>query len=516
MFLAKYPELEIPEYPVYAMYLRKSREDKEVAEGETLNRHRAQLNALAERMGIMVQEKYIFTEVVSGETLSARPELQKLLALMETGLIIGVLVVEDTRLTRGDKVDQGIIQNTFKYTNTKIITPNMEYDLFRDSDSSMLDLRLMFSNMELINTTRRLANGRKASVNEGKFVGQSAPWGYEKYKLEGQKGYSLKIKEDEAYYIRLIYDTFIKEGTYGAVIQKLADLGVYTSTGHRFQTPYIKWVLTNPTYKGYVSYSRRKTVKKMVDGNVVKKHEDNADYMCVKGLHEPIISEEVWETANRLIRERYVPKINKETVLVNSLAGILRCGKCGRVMSMTGSNGNRQNYIRCSYEKCDAISNRFDYVENAIIEQLESWLDGYMIELQQTPKPRAGHGKAVASAESELIKIKEQINRVSDLFERGVYDEERYSERNAVLVAKRNEISEKIESLKKEIESEKERDNSIDMLPKYQSIIEALKTETDIFAKNKMLKQLLVKVDYYKDPKTNEVRLKIFPRLPKY
>jgi DNA invertase Pin-like site-specific DNA recombinase len=113
----------------YAIYLRKSRADAEAearGELETLARHEKQLIELSIKMNLKIEKTY--REVVSGETIAARPEMQQLLADVEKGLYEGVLVMEVERLARGDTVDQGIVAQTFKYSNTKIITPTKTYD----------------------------------------------------------------------------------------------------------------------------------------------------------------------------------------------------------------------------------------------------------------------------------------------------------------------------------------------------------------------------------------------------
>ena len=111
------------------MYLRKSRADLEAESNsniDTLARHREQLNALSLKMDIPVLKEY--KEVVSGDSIAARPVMQELLADIENDLWDAVFVVEIERLARGATVDQGIIAQTFKYTNTKIITPLKTYD----------------------------------------------------------------------------------------------------------------------------------------------------------------------------------------------------------------------------------------------------------------------------------------------------------------------------------------------------------------------------------------------------
>ena len=91
----------------YCLYLRKSRADMEAearGEGETLARHEKLLLEVAKRGGYNVTQ--IYREIVSGETIAARPVVQHLLQEVEDGMWAGVLVVEVERLARGDTIDQ--------------------------------------------------------------------------------------------------------------------------------------------------------------------------------------------------------------------------------------------------------------------------------------------------------------------------------------------------------------------------------------------------------------------------
>ncbi len=91
----------------YCAYLRKSRKDMEAeahGDGETLARHEKILKDLANRLNIRIDKFY--REVVSGETISARPVMQQLLSDVDSGMWSGVLVVEVERLARGNTLDQ--------------------------------------------------------------------------------------------------------------------------------------------------------------------------------------------------------------------------------------------------------------------------------------------------------------------------------------------------------------------------------------------------------------------------
>ena len=130
----------------YAMYLRKSRADREAearGEMETLARHEKLLFETAKRMQITVSA--VYKEIVSGETISARPVMQKLLAEIEQGIWDGVLVVEVERLARGDTIDQGIVSQAFKLSDTKIITPVKVYDPNNEFDEEYFEFGLFMS-----------------------------------------------------------------------------------------------------------------------------------------------------------------------------------------------------------------------------------------------------------------------------------------------------------------------------------------------------------------------------------
>jgi len=191
----------------YAIYLRKSRQDIET-EGknkdimETLVRHEKILLDIAKRNNYKIGK--IYKEVVSGDTIEARPEVQKLLEDVKLGKWKGVLVVEIERLARGETMDQGIVANAFKISNTKIITPMKIYDPNDEFDEEYFEFGLFMSRREYKTIKRRLERGRISSVTEGKYVGSIAPFGYDRVKLKGQKGYTLE-PNSEAEVVKLIF-----------------------------------------------------------------------------------------------------------------------------------------------------------------------------------------------------------------------------------------------------------------------------------------------------------------------
>ena len=174
---------------LYCLYLRKSREDVEAelhGEGDTLLRHERVLMSLAKKLNITIG--HVYREIVSGESIDARPEVKKLIHDVEQGKWKGVLVVEVERLARGDTLDQGIIARAFTISGTKIITPLKTYDPHNSADMEYFEFGLFMSRREYSTINRRIQGGRKASVLEGKWIYGDGPYGYQKVKIPKDKG----------------------------------------------------------------------------------------------------------------------------------------------------------------------------------------------------------------------------------------------------------------------------------------------------------------------------------------
>ena len=176
----------------YVQYLRKSRFDRDYAElnvEETLKRHEEILNKLAKDRGYHIAKTYY--EVVSGESIAARPQVQAMLEEVNAGLYTGVLVVDLERLARGNGADQAYISQIFQFSGTKIITPSKTYDPNDEFDQEYFEFGLFMSRREYKTINRRLIRGRQSSASEGKYISSIAPYGYRRVKLEGEKGFTL-------------------------------------------------------------------------------------------------------------------------------------------------------------------------------------------------------------------------------------------------------------------------------------------------------------------------------------
>ena len=524
----------------YCMYLRKSRADLEAeahGEGETLSRHKTALLELARRMNIKISATY--EEIVSGETIAARPQIQKLLSEVGAGEWDGVLVMEIERLARGDTMDQGLVSQTFKYSGTKIITPLKTYDPQNEFDEEYFEFGLFMARREFVTTNRRLVRGREASAKEGKYVGSVAPYGYKKVKIENDKGFTLEIVEEQAKVVRMIFDWYIngietngqkkRPGPHSIAV-KLNELGIKSLAGKEYWTIYgVKHMLINPIYIGKIRWGYRKA-KKIVspEGNrrKIREFANQGEYILVDGLHEPILTEEVFYKAQQLIAENPPAPIKSRNVGVNPFAGLLYCGKCGHAMAYRAASGRQSDaYLGCNIPGCKCVASLCSLVEERMLSILQSWVNDYSIDREQVEKEEslnADLSNAISMAEKEIETLQTQLNRVYSFFERGTYTEKIFKQRSSAIEQQITDIGEKIEKLKAEHELVLERQKvQADFVPSVKGLLEVYDTLIPT-EKNKWLKQIVERIVYEKDGNGSFrgvdpgcFTLGIFPRLPK-
>lgn len=334
-------------------YLRKSQSDDPLLTvEEVLSKHESILDEWSEKhLGGKVPEENKFREVVSGETLKERPEINKILRLIESPKYKAILIVEPQRLTRGDLEDIGRIMKLLKLTNTIVITPERVYDLRDEYDWDAFERELKRGNDYLKYTKKILNRGRLQSVSQGNYLGSIPPYGFDKtFVMDGKrKCPTLKIKEDEAEIVRLIFDMYVNKdmGT-TKICNYLDEMKIKPPKGERWSPPAMKDLLDNIHYIGKVRWNFRKTVTIVEESEIIKTRPNAkvGEYLIYEGRHEGIISEELFNAAKE--KRGTMPKVKSKAKVRNPLAGLVWC-RCGRAMSLRtykNKDGSERNAPR--------------------------------------------------------------------------------------------------------------------------------------------------------------------------
>lgn len=474
-----------------AMYLRKSRaEELSDTVDETLKRHKETLLEFAARNHLAVGEDNIYEEVVSGESLYARPEMLRLLADIEKGRYEAVLCMDIDRLGRGAMSDQGVILETLKAADTKIITPRKIYDLNNDIDETYSEFESFMARQELKVIKRRMQRGIQRTIKDGGYVA-NAPYGYKR--VWSNKRPTLEIVEAEAKIVCMIFDLYVNKG-YGC--QRIADavnsVGAKPHRSNQFSRISIMKILKNPTYIGKIVWNQKKMIRKGAKGNVktITVYNPRDKWTIVNGLHKPIIDGALYEQAQRIIQSHAHPPANTGRV-ENPLAGLIICANCGAPMQrqIVRKGGA---LLLCPKRGC-MVGSYLPLVEKAVVRGLRAKLEDLRMHSGEEAEDPGQNAVMLASIDHERRMVRKQIDRLRDLLEQGVYTIEVY-------VARQKLLDEKLAMLD---EAEKEflsRSKKPDLKAQHAAIQNTLSLydSLDAQGRNKLLKTVIDKIVYRK------------------
>lgn len=491
----------------YAIYLRKSRADLDaeaLGQGETLARHRAALLELAGRSGFAVGE--IYHEIVSGDSIEARPEMLRLLSDVENGRWAGVLCMDIDRLARGDSADQARISRTFRIARTLIITPARVYNTTLDSDEEYVDFELFMARREYKAISRRIMRGRIAAAKEGHFIGSTPPFGYDKVKLEKGRGFTLE-PNSESETVRLIFAMCINGAGSRSIARRLDEMGLRPRSGGVWSGASVADILRNPVYCGKIRWQFRREESFSRNGVITRRRSKNHDCIMADGLHPAIISESDFDRAQQLISCRREPPKKSSAELRNPLSGLIYCGLCGAMMTRLGSGAhNRSDILRCPNRSCANVSSKLHLVERALVDGLSEWLGGCRVNIGCEPPEDISAKLAAAGAErlrSELSGLSAQRERIFSLLENGIYSPQEFRERLSALEQRQEQLSKRLEQSKRDI-AEAERSRSL-----YAKLTPCSADIMEIYAclspaeKNRLLKTIVGKAFYIKSERNS-------------
>ena len=486
----------------YVIYLRKSREDIDAekrGEGETLARHERILKGLTEEQGLNVVQ--VYKEVVSGETIRDRPLMTQMMKEVYAGKYRGVIVVKPDRLSRGDLENMGYIMNGLKFSGTLLVTPGMTYDVLNNKyHEQMLEMQLFNSKQEYRSIIARMQDGKILSVREGNYMGSVPPYGYDVIKPD--RWTRTLTPNAQAEIVVKIFDWFVKDRLNpGEISRRLYNMGIPTQSGNpEWHRATIKDILKNELYTGKIRWYRRKETRELdEDGNIQKKKRrpKATQYLIVEGKHPAIISEETFERAQELFCGS-VPK-KAGMVIVNPLAGLLRCSKCGRVLcynSYKSQANTMGRFIHPESVHCKAKSALYSEVMELICQTLKAYIEDFEFKVSSAGRMEEiqKHSAEIQQLEAELEKARAKRRRLFDDYDDGVYTPAEFKERKAVWADRIARMTSELEELQKH---KPEEVNYNEKAIKFTEVLNALQDpETPAKVQNELLKDILQRIDY--------------------
>mgnify|MGYP003302439394 CR=1 FL=1 len=490
------------------VYLRKSQsDDPTLTVEEVLQKHESILDEWSEKnMEGIVPEENKFREVVSGETLKGRPEINKILRMIESPKYKAVVVVEPQRLTRGDLEDIGRLMKLLKHTNTYVITPPKTYDLRDEYDWDAFERELKKGNDYLEYTKKILNRGRLLSVSQGNYIASIPPYGYDKTTVMDGKRKCPTLKENkaEADVVRMIFDMYVnKDMGVQRIANKLDSMKIKAPKGEYWSPPALKDMIANIHYIGKVKWNWRKTVTIVEEGDIINTRPKAkiGEFLIYDGRHEAIIPEALFNAAQEKQGRNHRAK--PTTKVRNPLASILYC-QCGRAMSLKiYKNKPQAPRLTCEGQKhCGSGSCTFDEIIDRISIILQECIDDFEIRLQNDEGDSVKlHARLIKNLEKRLeeIQAKElsQWEAQSDPNPANRMPQEIFQQLNAKLLKEKEEV---IQALCKAKESMPDPVDYEEKMKNFQAALSAFHNpDVDAAEKNRLLKACIERIEYKRE-----------------
>lgn len=510
-----------PLWEHYLIYLRKSRKDdpNETVE-EVLSKHERDLQELALReFGGYIPEGNIYREIGSSESIDDRPEMMRVLARIEDPNILGVLVVDAPRLSRGDLEDCGRLINDFRYTNTQVITLRDSYDLTNKRDRRYFQDELLRGSDYQDYVKDVLRRGRENAVKRGCFIMQNAPYGYDKVKIG--KDHTLE-PNDKADVVRMVFEWYVNEDiSWYRMAKRLEEMGISAPKGGKWHKEVLSRMVRNQHYIGKVVCNSRPTVTVLENGERKKRRLKAAAEDCIvaEGKHPAIIDLDLWERAQE--KAKNAPRLRNGEELSNVLAGLLRCSCCGYMMDRRPfPSGARyfcpaRNKKQCFKSvKCDTVLDALRItLEEAELPELRSKVENDEGNARKTQE------RILARLQKQMEEYRDQEEHQYELLETRKYTQELFDRRNAALRAKMEECQKQIYQAKAVLPKSV---NYAERVVALEAAIKALHDpEANTNEVNKVLKAIIERIEFtgapsrgkYGPREADEIRLEVFLRL---
>lgn len=257
------------------------------------------LRTHADRKGWSVSAVYI--DKTSGSKQS-RPGLNALLDSLSEGHAEAVLVTEQDRLSRLDEIGWAVLKQAFRQTNTKLFTLSGAVDFGNEDQEFTADVLALLDRRRRKTIVRQMVRGRAGAIRRGEWLGRS-PFGYRR---DPATKHLVPVPE-EAVVIREIFAAYA-QGEQGSA--KIA-VAVRNLLGRPVGGDFVLDIIRNQVYRGDVVM------------------EIGGERLEALGAHEPIVSHELWDRCNRILRTRAATYKRADLTSKRGLAtGLLFCYDC--------------------------------------------------------------------------------------------------------------------------------------------------------------------------------------------
>ena len=282
-------------------------------------------------------------EGISGTNTKKRKEFNRMIACAKNGDFDLIITKEISRFAR-NTLDSIYYTRDLKKHGVGVIFMNDNINTLDGDAELRLAIMSSIAQEESRKTSERVKWGQKRQMEQGVVFGRSM-LGYD------VKGGKMYINEEGAKIVRLIFHKFVKEGKGTHVIaRELREEGIAPMRVKEWQNTVILRVIRNEKYCG--DLVQKKTYTPDFLSHEKKYNRGQEEFVIIKDHHEPIVSRELFDEANRILDEKSLSQEGKAKHSSRyPFSGKIKCGCCGAsyvARYKTRRDGSRYKAWRCN------------------------------------------------------------------------------------------------------------------------------------------------------------------------
>lgn len=284
-------------------------------------------------------------EAITGTKTDKRNGFQEMIARCQNGEIDMILTKSISRFAR-NTVDTLNYVRMLKDKNIAIFFEKENINTLDMNGELLLTIMSSLAQQEVESLSQNVKIGLQMKMKRGEMVGFNGCFGYD-YNPETK---TLSVNEDEAQTVRMIYDMYLQGYGTTTIAKRLIELGIKNKKGEvSWHTHGVMGIIKNEKYKGDILLGKTFTTDPISKRRLANFGEENQYY--IRDHHEPIVSREVWDEAERIRKKRAKNKVvettgNRERYTRQyAFSSMCECAYCGHKLT------RRTRHSSSIYEK---------------------------------------------------------------------------------------------------------------------------------------------------------------------
>lgn len=284
-------------------------------------------------------------EAITGTKTDKRNGFQEMIARCQNGEIDMILTKSISRFAR-NTVDTLNYVRMLKDKNIAIFFEKENINTLDMNGELLLTIMSSLAQQEVESLSQNVKIGLQMKMKRGEMVGFNGCFGYD-YDPETK---TISVNEDEAQTVRMIYDMYLQGYGTTTIAKRLIELGIKNKKGEvSWHTHGVMGIIKNEKYKGDILLGKTFTTDPISKRRLANFGEENQYY--IRDHHEPIVSREVWDEAERIRKKRAKNKVvettgNRERYTRQyAFSSMCECAYCGHKLT------RRTRHSSSIYEK---------------------------------------------------------------------------------------------------------------------------------------------------------------------